>query len=276
MPPVPKPARMLLIALPLVFAGVLGAQPLRDAGQLTAGLEPQDRLGQLLPLNLSFQDHHGKLAPLSRFFAQGKPVIVVPVYFRCPGFCSTLLNGTVRAINQEELRLGGDYQVLAFSFNSAEPWELGREKARAYHGLLRDPLGAEGFHFLRGEEAQVRALLDALGFQVRQMGEDYAHAAMLAVISPQGKITRTLAGVEFAKRDFHLALLEAAQGKVGTVMDRFMLYCFRFNQESGAYSFAALRILRLGGGLTLLTLLLIGAGLWKKEFERSRRSYHAR
>ncbi|MCB1050754.1 MAG: SCO family protein [Acidobacteria bacterium] len=256
----------------ILFVSIgLFAQADRDAGALKAGVGIDEHLGSNVTLDLSFYDENGQQVHLRDYFGADKPVVIAPVYYKCPGFCSTILNGLTTALNNEELKLGEDFTVLAISFNPDENHELALEKAKNYYAMLEGQVGPGNWHFLTGNPSQIQTVMQELGFRYKRIGNEFSHASMLAILSPTGAISRYLYGVTFPKRDFHLGLVEASEGKIGTTIDQFLVYCYRFNQETGTYTVVAMRVLRIGGILTLLVMGTFGYFLWKKDPSNKRR-----
>jgi len=115
---------------------------------------------------------------------------------------------------------------------------------------------ASGFHFLTGDEASIRALTDAVGFSYTwdEKTQQYAHASGFVVATPEGRLSRYFYGIEYAPRDLKFALIESSAGRIGSIVDQVLLYCYHYDPKIGSYSFMAMRAIRLGGAFTLLAL----------------------
>jgi protein SCO1/2 len=210
------------------------------------------RLNHTVPLDLSFRDETGDVAPLSRYIAE-RPVVLALVYYECPMLCTLVLNGLVSSLKAMSLNAGEDFDVVAVSIDPTETPEMAAAKKETYLHAYRRPGAAEGFHFLTGDDASIRRLADAVGFRYRydEASGEYAHSAGIAVLTPSGRIARYFYGVEYSPRDLRLGLVEAADERIGSAIDQLMLFCFRYDVASGKYSAAVLNLVRLGGVLTV-------------------------
>lgn len=222
-----------------------------------------------IPLDLVFTDSSGKEVRLGDYFERGVPVILNPVYYRCPSLCGAVLAGVSNALEELEWAPGTNYQVLTFSINPLETSNTARAKREAYLTKLgRDAEGArEGWHFLTGSEARIRALCDALGFNYRFDTEtnEYVHAAGIFVATPEGKLSRTLYGAAYDAKTLRLSLVEAGQGKIGGALDQLLLFCYHYDPTTGRYTTAVMNIMRVGGFLTVLVLGLFLGRMFRKE-----------
>lgn len=263
--------------LPLVFlvAGALapraGAQV---PGQVTPGTEGvglDQKLGAKLPLGLAFRDDAGQDVTLGRYFGQGKPVVLMLVYYNCPMLCNLLLDGVTQSFRGLPRTPGADFTVVTVSFEPTETTaQAARQKAKHVQDLGR-PAAAEGWHFLTGSKPNILRLADAVGFRYRwdAANAQYAHPATLLFVAPDGTITRYLPGLTFPPLDVRLALNEAAEGKVGSVVDAFLMFCYQYDPNKGGYGLVALRVMQLGGLVTLLVLGAFLTVLWRRHHTAS-------
>jgi protein SCO1/2 len=212
----------------------------------------EQRLNQQIPSDLVFRDEAGKLVRLGQYFGKG-PLILNFVYFHCPMLCGQVLNdltGSLRAIGYT---VGRDFQVLTVSFDSQETPEMAAAKKKTILATYGRPEAEKGWHFLTGSPASVTALTQAAGFQYQYNAQtdQYAHPAAILVLTPTGKISQYYYGIEFAPRDLRLGLVEASQGQVGTLLDQALLYCYRYDPQTGKYSAIISRMLRISGAVWL-------------------------
>jgi len=230
------------------------------------------QIGGRLPLDVPLRDERGRAVTLGDYFAAGQPVVLVPAYYRCPQLCGLVQNGIASALRGMSLDVGRDFQVVTFSFDPSEPAELAAGKKRAMLDAYRRQGAEAGFHFLTGDAESVRRLSEAIGFRYAydDARREFAHASGLVVATPGGMVSHYLYGVEFAPRDLKLALVEASAGKLGTAVDRLMLFCFMYDPATGRYSRLALGAVRAGGIATVL-LMVVGIGLLLKR-EAGRRA----
>ena len=260
---------ILFMAWVLPVSGQLDTKPLiKDVGV-------DEHLGQKVDLSLTFTSMTGERVSLADLVRAGKPTVIAPVYYSCPNLCTLVLNGVRDAINGTDLVLGEDYQVLNVSFDPENTPELAAAKAANYYETLDDPKAADGaWRYLTGDKEQIAQLMDEIGFRYKKANGQYSHTSVLVLLSPEGVITRYLYGVRYPSRDFRLAVVEASAGKVGTTIDRLLIYCFRYDPLAGKYVPYAWGIMRAGAALTLIGFLVFGFILWKKELFKKRRLGH--
>jgi protein SCO1/2 len=186
----------------------------------------------------------------------GKPIILTPVYYKCPMLCNMTMDGQVRCLTELTLNAGEDYTALTVSFNPRETHELAAAAKRTAMKRYGRPGAERGWRFLTGDEAEVRRLMDTVGFryQFDPVTGEYAHGAGLIVLTPQGKVSRYLYGVDFPQRDLRLALVEASGGNIGTTNDQVLLLCYHYDPTTGRYGLAIMNVLRLAGVATVLGL----------------------
>jgi protein SCO1/2 len=223
------------------------------------------RLDQPLPLELAFRDEDGRNVRLGEYFG-ARPVVVALVYYECPMLCTQVLNGLVSALGVVSLDAGRDFDVVAVSFDPREGPELAHAKKQAYLERYGRPQTAAGWHFLTGTPDSIERLTKAVGFRYRydEDQNQFAHAAAIAVVTPDGVISRYFYGIEYPPRDLRLGIVEASAGRVGSLADQMLLLCYHYDPSTGRYGFIALTLVRIGG---LLTVGAFGLFLW---FERRR------
>jgi protein SCO1/2 len=218
-------------------------------------------LGTKVDLTRRFTDHTGKVGALADFVSPDVPVLVVPVYYRCPRLCGLVLDGVIALLNELPLLLGKELTVLAISINPTEKSEEGAEVREKFLARLTTKQGADSnaLRFLVGSEESVRGVMGELGFKFLPDGDDFAHSAAVMILTPQGEISQYFTGISFSAWDVRLALVEASNGRIGNAIDHFLLYCFRFDSLKGKYTWAVTSVLRIGG---VVTLLCLGAVVW--------------
>jgi protein SCO1/2 len=229
-----------------------------------------EHLGAQLDLGLALTDEAGKRVVLGDYFRDGKPVVLTLAYFRCPMLCGLVLHGLVSAFGRFDWRLGEQYRALTVSFDPKDrPNEAAAKQATTMLSL-RPPGNARDWPFLVGEPEQIRVLTETLGFRFAYDArtDQYAHPAVAFVVTPDGRVSRYLYGTDFAPRDLRLALLEAGSGKVGTIVDRILLTCYRFDPATRRYGPFIRGFMRVGGGFILLAVTLTVALLFRAERRR--------
>lgn len=248
-----------------------GSEFTTDIPDELVGVTITEHLDEILPLELEFTDEQGKPVKLGDYFQGEQPVILQMGYYRCPMLCNLVLNEAISGLSGvEDLSAGKDFKLLSVSVNPTEGPELAKVKREGYLLEYNRDGASKGFHFLVGSEENSKALADAVGFQYRlQPDGEYAHAAALFIITPDGRISRYLYGVGFEPRTLRFALMEGAEGRIGSTLQRFILWCHIYDPESGSYVLLAFRIMQLGGIVTLF-LLVSGVGwLWLRDRDRS-------
>ncbi|MER3401979.1 MAG: SCO family protein [Armatimonadota bacterium] len=223
----------------------------------------QQRLDTQVPLNLTFRDETGKTVRLGDYFGQ-RPVILVLAYYECPMLCTVVLNELTRSLHALDYTIGKEFEVITVSISPTETPELALKKKQTYLSAYKKKGAERGWHFLVGDEPNIKALANAVGFQYTYdpRTKQYAHPAVIMILTPQGKLSRYLLGIEFAARDLKFALIEASEGKIGNPVTSAVLYCFQYDPSSGKYGLVILRLVQLAGLITVLSLgLLIGGAL---------------
>jgi protein SCO1 len=232
------------------------------------GIGVEEKLGRQIDLNLEFIDTTGYPVPLKRFFGQGKPVILNLVYYQCPMLCNLVLNGQVAGMRELAWTPGNEYDVVTISIDPRESFDLAQKKRIIYTGSYERP--APGWHFLVDHQNNAKKLAEWIGFKYRfdESKDQYIHSAAIMVLTPEGKVSRYLYGIQFRAFDLRLALTEASEGKLRSTMDKVLLFCYQYDPHSKSYVLFAKNFMRLGGGLTVL---ILGLFLWKMfRSERSR------
>lgn len=226
-----------------------------------------ENLGANVDLNLLVRDEKGEERPLSYFFKKGRPVLLSLVYFNCPGLCSLHLNGVLDGLKELNWTAGEQFEFLTLSFDSQEGSSLAEAKKVNYLKNYGRSDAAKGWHFLTAPEVTVKSLTEAVGFKFKwdDKASEWAHSSAAIFLSPEGKITRYLHGVMFSGDQLKLAFNEAAAGRVGTVVDRLVWYCFKYDPQQSKYVVYAFRLVQIGGGLIIIVLALLLLPTWWRE-----------
>jgi protein SCO1/2 len=220
------------------------------------GFRPE--LNAQMPLEAPFKDETGKAVKLGDYFHQQKPVVVAFVYYGCPMMCTQLEQGVVGALKMLSFNPGRDYEVVFVSFDDRDTVEMAAEKKASAMTKFRRPETATGWHFLTGSKESIAAVTNAANFHFNFDAKQnlFAHASGLLMLTPDGRISRYFYGVEFPGRDVRLGLVDASAGKIGTPVDRVLLYCFEYDPATTKYSAAILKIVRVGGIMTLAAMIV--------------------
>jgi protein SCO1/2 len=228
------------------------------------GFEPP--LNGQMPLDLRFRDETGRDVSLREFFGQ-KPVVLAFVYYNCPMLCDQVQMGVVGSLRMLSFNPGRDYEVLFVSFDSSDTPEQAAEKKKTALSHFRRPETASGWHFLTGSKESIEAATKAANFRYTFDAKSnlFAHASGVLVLTPDGRISRYFYGVEYPGRDMRLGLVDASAGKIGSPIDHVLLFCYHYDPTTAKYSASILKIIRLGG---ILTILCIVGGIlisWRRE-----------
>jgi protein SCO1/2 len=225
----------------------------RPPGLKNVGI--QQNLNQPLPLDLTFTDDLGRTVRLGDFFGK-KPVILSLVYFNCPMLCGEVLSGLEHSLRMMKLDVGKDFDVITVSFDPKDTPEMAAKKKAEFLKRYKRAGAEQGWHFLVGQQAAIDALTKAAGFQYDydETTQQFAHATAIMIATPDGKLAQYYYGVEYPPKDLRLGLVEAGNGKIGNVVDQLLLYCYHYDPEKGKYSATILRVLRLAGLATMLSI----------------------
>ncbi|MHB8502780.1 MAG: SCO family protein [Candidatus Acidiferrales bacterium] len=276
----------LLRSIPVVFALLLSASAASaqtapsNVGPASQGLPPilqnvgfEPTLNARLPLDLAFRDETGRHVQLRDYFTK-KPVLLALVYYGCPMLCDQLEQGVVGSLRMLSFNPGRDYEVVFVSFDSRESPDLAAQKKESALKEFRRPETADGWHYLTGSQESIDALTKAANFRYSFDAKSglFAHASGIMLLTPDGRISRYFYGVEYPARDVRLGLMDASAGKIGTVIDHVLLYCFQYDPTSARYSASILKILRLGGVLTIVCMVAGILIFRRRDLDAARRN----
>jgi protein SCO1/2 len=226
-----------------------------------AGVE--QKLGTQVPLDVTFRDETNKEIRLGDYLGK-RPVVLQMAYFRCPMLCTQVMNSLFDSLPKSGLS-PDQYELVIVSFDAREGPELAAAKREHYLEEYGRPGMASHVHFLTGSQGNIDRLSQAIGFSFSfdANSDQFAHPGMVTLLTPQGTIARYFFGIRFQPRDLRLGLVEASEGKIGSVVDSFVLYCLYYDPNGATYAASVLRIVRLGG---VVMLLLMGAGfVWLRR-----------
>ena len=272
-----KAARIILVLLLTAHCSLLTApgqpgmpqpnSPLYGGGtqngQTSSGLPPvlkqvglDQRLNEQVPLDAVFKDEQGREVRLGQFFGK-KPVVLSLVYYNCPMLCTQVLNGMLGSFKQVAFNIGDQFEVVTVSFDPAETPQLASAKKDTYVKAYNRRGVDAGWHFLTGDEANIKRLTEAVGFRYvwDEQTKQFAHASGIMVLTPEGKIANYFYGIDYSPKDLRLALVESSQNKIGTPVDALMLYCYHYDPATGKYGAVVMNIMRLGGVVTVFLII---------------------
>lgn len=271
-----SPTRAICFVLTLCVAwgvgGVRAQSDLVPTGELPNlnRIGVDERLDEQMPLDLAFRDHRGRDIVLGDLVGGEKPVLLAFAYFDCPVLCGLVLRATVAATKDVAWTAGDQYEVVVISIDPDDtPRDAAAKRAQVLEGYGRD-VGDAGWHFLTAEQSVIDEATEAAGFRYfyQQAQDEYAHAAALMFLTPEGKFARYLYGIDFQASDLRLALLEASEGRSLSTVEQILVYCYQYQGAEEGYGLAATRIMQAGGGLVALSVGAALFFLWRREFAR--------
>jgi protein SCO1/2 len=253
---------VLLVAGPPSFAQAVPDNTGPAAKNLPTILQNvnfRPELNAQMPLDTSFTDENGHSVQLAQYFHQQKPVLLAFVYYGCPMLCTQLEQGVVGSLRMLSFNPGRDYDVVFLSFDDRDTTEMAAAKKKTSLDHFRRPETAAGWHFLTGSKASIASITNAANFRFNYDTKNnlFAHASGIMLLTPDGRISRYFYGVEFPGRDLRLGLVDASQGKIGTPVDKMLLFCFQYDPSTARYSATILSIMRLMAVGTVAGLLLM-------------------
>jgi protein SCO1/2 len=223
-------------------------KPLREIGF-------DQNLDRQLPLDATFRNEAGQTVRLGDYFGT-RPVVLVFAYYDCPMLCTQVLNSLASTLDVLTLQPNKDFDVVTISIDPREKPALAAAKKAVYLKRYKRAGAAEGWHFLTGDEPQIKRVTGAAGFRYAWDDDlkQFAHPTGVIVVTPEGRLARYLFGIEYGARDLRFALIDASSGKIGTRVDNLLLYCYHYDPETGRYGLWVMRALRIAGVATVLAM----------------------
>ncbi len=242
-----------LCALPLAAQQATlpaGVMPLQLEG---VGIE--EHLGREIDLNLTFIAENGYPVALRDYFHKGRPVVLNLIYYSCPMLCNLILNGQTATLREIPWTPGNEFEIVTISIDPSESFDLARKKKAVYMASYERP--APGWHFLTDHQGNAKRLSELVGFKYRydEATGQFAHAAAIFVLTPEGKVSRYLYGARYRARDLRFALAEASENRITMTVEKILLFCYHYDPKAGAYVLFATNVMRAGGILTVLTII---------------------
>ncbi len=249
-------ALLLLLSIS-VTAMVAGQQPISGlAPKETRGVGIEEHVGDFLPLDAQFRDDQGRKVTLGDYYEDGKPVVVVLAYYRCPMLCGLVLDGVVDSVKDMKWTAGDEYQIVVISIDPKEKVKVAQFKKQELVESYGHEGSEDGWHLLSGDQKNIDAVTEAIGFDYQYLPnrDEYSHAAAIYVTTPEGKLSRYLYGIKFDPETIRLSMVEAAAGEGRSTLDQIILFCFHYDATEGKYAVAAMNVMKGGGVLTMILL----------------------
>jgi len=188
--------------------------------------------------------------------------VLILSYYGCPMLCGLVLNATRESLQKLDWLPGDHYGIITISIDPKESASLAGEKKASILGASTNTAfraaATRNWEFLVGNAGSEKKIADAVGFHYKWNEEEkqWAHGAAIFLVSPSGKLTRVLFGLDFPPQDLKLGLLEAGNGKVGTIAEKLLLFCYHYDPKGNKYAILASRLVSIGGAFTVLALLV--------------------
>ena len=249
----------------LICCSALGTEPLRDSD--LAQIRFYQRLNINISPQLAFRDECAQTVALGSFFHR-KPIILIMGYYQCPMLCNMVLNGAVECFQDLKPTAGRDFEVVFVSVDPKEGPALADAKKQTYLKRYGRADAAPGWHFLTGDEPEIKALAQQIGFRYAwdPASKQFAHPSGLVVLTPEGRVAHYLMGVSFPARELRQALADAQHEKIGTRVKELVLLCFHYHPLTGKYSGAVLAGARLFSAAICIGLITwVGCALAREK-----------
>ena len=245
--------------------GAIGAKNERPPFMDKVGID--EHLGESIDLTLPFVDETGKGVTLGKYFNKDIPVFMMLIYFDCPTLCNTHLNTIVTTLKNFEWEIGKEFEFVVVSFDASEKSELAKTKKESYLKMYGKPGAGKNWHFLTGSQKSIDSLTSQIGFRYawNHNEKEWAHTAASYVLTPKGKISYYHYGLNLLHKVFRLSLVEASNNKIGTVMDRLILFCLQYDPNKKTYSFYAYNLMRVAAVLLVIILGIVFFRFWREE-----------
>lgn len=260
------------IALVLVLVPTSAAAQINTLPPELSEVTVNEHLNAQVPGDITFRDHHGNVVRLGQYFDGRHPVVLQLAYFRCPMLCNMVTNALVQVVRHTEWSVGDQYQAITVSIDPGEGPAEATQKREWTLSQYRRESAAEGWHFLTGDDAQIHRLAAAVGFGYRYDARQnqYAHPAVVMILTPDGHVARYLYGIQFNPNDVRLGLLEASRGHSISTVERLILFCYHYDPQGRRYVLVALQVMKIGGVATIVLLGGFLATMWGRERRRRR------
>lgn len=255
----------------LILAAPVWSQRVEPLPAQLEGVTVTEKLNASIPLDLEFTDEEGRPVKLAKFFETGKPVLLTLNYFECPMLCTLQLNGLLAGLKELDLDFGEDFHLLTVSFDPGETWKMARLKKQNYLRELGRSGAEKGWTFLTGRSKPIQALAESVGYGYRwdDASQQYLHPAVVMMLTPEGRVSRYLYGIEFDPKTLRLSFVEAADGKIGTTVDQFILFCFQYDADEGKYAVSAKILMKVFGAVWAVIVASVLFTFWRMERGRS-------
>ena len=262
-----KRSRIFPLIIFFIISSFVYSQTLKTEFPAEQQIDVIENLGKYVPLDAEFIDEDGKVVKLASFFVSEIPTVLTLNYFECPMLCTLVLNGLAESLKNLTLNAGEDFQVITIDINPNEKTLFANQKKKNYVNGFGLQNIKDDWHFLTGDQVNIKKVADSIGYiyYYDNQRDEYMHPAAITLLSPEGKISRYLYGIEYPTKDLKLGLLEASEGKIGSTLDKIILYCYHYDPYKNTYTIFATNIMRLGGIFTILFICIMLVSYWKND-----------
>lgn len=225
-----------------------------------------EHLEAWVPTDLEFVDSSGRAVSLGSVLGD-RPVLFTFNYSDCPMLCNLQLSSLVKTLQRLDWQVGREFDIVTVGLDPNEsPARAAETKARYLQEYAR-PGAAAGWHFLTGSSEAIGQAARALGIRYgyNEARGEYVHPAVLTMTTPEGQISRYLYGLDIHPKTLRLSLVESSQGKIGSSVDRLILYCFHYDATEGRYAPVAMNVMRLAGAATVAALGSFLGAFWFRQ-----------
>lgn len=264
-----KAARLLalgvcaVMALPILAVadqdGTEDPYDVNSVPEVARDIGVDSKLGDIIDPDVAFHDEENRFVRIGKYF-DDKPIMLSFNYSNCPKLCSVQLENMISALAQVQFKVGRDFEMVSISIDPLEQAARAREAKQKYVRMYNEGESVDGFHFLVGKRDEIKYLTELCGFRYKYVPDQklYSHPPVFILVSPKGKIVRYIHGLDYDPDTIEKALIETAEGKIGSPINRFAfaLGCFTFDPSKGKYTFQAMALMRAGGILTVLGLAI--------------------
>ena len=237
-----------------------------DLPEAAKDIGVDSQIGAILDPDVSFTDDKGNFVRIKDLLALKRPLMLSFNYSDCPKLCSVQWENMSLALRDVKFLIGQDFDVVSISIDPLEQVSRARAAKEKYMQYYNKPNTKDGWHFLVGKEDDIKYLTSLCGFRYKYIKRQklYSHPPVFILISPEGKIVRYIHGLDYDPATIDQALIETAEGKIGSPINllSYGLGCFLFDESTGKYTFQAMAIMRIGGLITVLGLVVTLVPYW--------------
>ena len=206
------------------------------------------------------------MVQLGEYFG-ARPVILILDYYQCPRLCPLVLDALLASLRMLPLTVGKQFGVLIVSIDARDTPAVAAAKKAQYLERYGRPDTADGWHFLTGEPEAIQRLATTVGFRYTYDAatDQFAHAAGIMIVTPQGTLARYFYGIAYAPRELRLGLVEAAANHIGSPIDQLLLFCYHYDPLTGKYGLAIMNVIRLAGLVTVMGLGIFMGVMFRRD-----------